>query len=161
VKGQWVIFLGADDLLTKDFKKVLPFLKDPNTIYYGNVTYRGKKFAKVYNDYYLTKLNICHQVIFYPKSVFTKYKYDLKYTVYADYHLNLRCWKDPEFAFVHVNFFVAIFPEGGYSTHTKDLCFETDRDMLFKKHLKSTSYYRYLNRTLGFWGMFQRFMENK
>jgi len=161
IKGRWVIFLGADDLLASDFNKMTGLLKDPDTIYYGNVIFYGKEFLKVYDDYYLTKLNICHQGIFYPRAVFEKYKYDLKYKVYADYHLNLRCWKDPQFKFVHADCLVASFPEGGFSSYTKDLVFEGERDVLFKKYLKRSSYYRYLNRTLGFWGMFKRFLQNK
>src|ERR1700748_3213250 len=37
INRQWVIFLGADDTLQEDFIKMLPLLKDPDTIYYGNV----------------------------------------------------------------------------------------------------------------------------
>ena len=161
IKGQWVIFLGADDLLSEGFGKMIPLLKEPNTIYYGNVLYYGKELLKLYDDYYLTKLNFCHQAIFYPKAVFTKYQYDLQYKVYADYHLNLRCWKDPMFKFVHADYLVASFPDGGFSTYTKDVAFEKDRDMLFKKYLKRSSYYRYLNRTRGVFGMFVRFIQNK
>ncbi|MEP6613428.1 MAG: glycosyltransferase family 2 protein [Mucilaginibacter sp.] len=160
-KGQWVVFLGADDLLMDDFLKMVAILKDPTTIYYGNVIFYGKPFYKVYDDYYLTKLNICHQAIFYPRAVFEKYQYDLQYKVYADYHLNLRCWHDPKFKFEHKDYLVASFPEGGFSTYTKDPVFENDRDMLFKKYLKRKSYYRYLNRSIGFWGMFKRFIQNK
>ncbi|MES2111172.1 MAG: glycosyltransferase family 2 protein [Bacteroidota bacterium] len=160
-KGKWIVFLGADDMLMDDFGKMLTVLKDDDTIYYGNVIFYGKPFSKVYDDYYLTKLNICHQAIFYPKVVFEKYQYDLKYNVYADYHLNLRCWHDPQFAFKHIDYLVASFPEGGYSFYTKDPEFEKDRDMLFKKYLKRKSYYRYLNRTLGFGRMLLRFIQNK
>jgi len=161
VKGQWVIFLGADDLLLDGFNKTIDLLKDTNTIYYGNLLFYGKEFLKVYDDYYLTKLNICHQSIFYPRAVFTKYNYDLQYSVYADYHLNLRCWNDTRFNFVHTDHFISYFREGGFSSFTKDEVFEGDRDMLFKKYLKRSSYYRYLNRTLGFFGMFTRFVLNK
>jgi glycosyltransferase involved in cell wall biosynthesis len=161
IKGQWVIFLGADDLLLDGFSKMTALLKDTNTIYYGNVIYYGKQLLKVYDDYYLTKMNICHQGILYPKAVFEKYKYDLQYKVYADYHLNLRCWHDPQFKFLHANYLVASFPEGGFSFHTKDHLFEANRDMLFKKYLKRTSYYRYLNRTLGFFKMSIRFIQNR
>jgi len=161
IKGQWVIFLGADDLLESGFAAMVSVLKNEDTIYYGNVMFYGKEFTKVYDDYYLTKLNICHQSIFYPRSVFNKYQYDLKYKVYADYHLNLRCWHDPDFKFEHADCFVASFTEGGFSTHTKDLVFEAERDTLFKKYLKRKSYYRYLNRTLGFGKMLVRFIQNK
>ena len=161
IKGQWINFLGADDSLADGFSKMVDLLKEPNTIYYGNVIFYGKEFKRIYDDYYLTKLNICHQAIFYPRTVFEKYKYDLQYKVYADYHLNLRCWNDPQFKFVHADYLIASFPDGGFSTYTKDAVFETDRDMLFKKHLKRASYYRYLIRTLGFWEMFKRFVQNK
>jgi glycosyltransferase involved in cell wall biosynthesis len=161
VKGQWVIFLGADDMLLDGFNKTIDLLKDTNTIYYGNLLFYGKEFLKVYDDYYLTKLNICHQAIFYPRAVFTKYNYDLQYSVYADYHLNLRCWSDTRFNFVHTDHFISYFREGGFSSFTKDTVFEGDRDMLFKKYLKRASYYRYLNRTLGFFGMLVRFVLNR
>jgi glycosyltransferase involved in cell wall biosynthesis len=161
IKGQWVIFLGADDLLLNGFNKMISRLEDPNSIYYGNILFYGKEFVKVYDDYYLTKLNICHQSIFYPKTVFHKYNYDLQYNVYADYHLNLRCWDDPQFKFVHADYFISYFRKGGFSSFTKDSAFERDKDMLFKKHLKRKSYYRYLNRTLGFFRMFIRLIQNK
>lgn len=161
VKGKWVIFLGADDLLLPDFCKIPPLLKNTNTIYYGNLLFHGKEFLKVYNDYYLTKLNICQQAIFYPKAVFNKYTFDLRYSVYADYHLNLRCWHDPQFNFVHTGCMVSYFSDGGFSSYTKDPVFERHRDTLFKTYLKPISYYRYLNRSLGFLGMFTRLIQNK
>src|SRR5665213_4006762 len=34
VKGKWVIFLGADDLLLDGFNKMISTLKNVNTIYY-------------------------------------------------------------------------------------------------------------------------------
>jgi len=161
IKGRWVIFLGADDLLLDGFNKMITQLNDTNTVYYGNLVFYGKQFQKVYDDYYLTKLNFCHQAIFYPRAVFAKYKYDLQYRVYADYHLNLRCWNDPGFNFVHSGHFISDFAEGGFSSTTKDAVFERDRDVLFKKYLKPASYYRYLNRTRGFLKMFILFIQNK
>lgn len=160
-KGRWIIFLGADDTLQDEFLYMLPVLKDPHTVYYGNAIFYGKPFYKEYDDYYLTKLNICHQAIFYPRGLFDKYQYNLKYKVYADYHLNLRLWHDKTFKFVHTDYLIASFPEGGFSTHTKDVAFEADRDMLFKKYLTRKSYYRYLNRSIGFWKMLGRFILNK
>lgn len=159
-KGKWIVFLGADDKLTDGFADILNELKDPSTIYYGNVLFYGKEFCKVYDDYYLTKLNICHQGIFYPKAVFEKYKYDTNYKVYADYHLNLRLWHDTAFKFEHKNHLVAGFTEGGFSTTTKDEVFERERNQLFKQYLKPASYYRYLNRTEGFFKMLLKFITN-
>jgi glycosyltransferase involved in cell wall biosynthesis len=160
-KGKWIIFIGGDDELAEGFAGMVATLKQRDTIYYGNVIFYGKEFSKVYDDYYLTKLNICHQGIFYPEAVFKRYRYDTKYRVYADYHLNLRLWKDPDFNFVHEDYLVASFPEGGFSTTTKDLLFESERDQLFKAYLKPASYYRYLNRTIGMFKTFIRFILNK
>jgi glycosyltransferase involved in cell wall biosynthesis len=161
IKGNWVIFVGADDLLLDGFGSMLALLKDPNTIYYGNLLFHGKGFARVYDDYYLTKFNICQQAIFYPRAIFDEYKFDLKYRVYADYHFNLRCWNDPRFYFSHVPYVVSDFCDGGFSSYEKDPVFELERDMLFKKYLKRSSYYRYINRTRGFRAMLLRLVLNK
>jgi glycosyltransferase involved in cell wall biosynthesis len=161
VKGQWVVFLGSDDLLLNGFTAMLGILKDPDTIYYGDLLFYGKDFFKVYDDYYLTKLNICQQAIFYPRKVFDKYRFDLKYKVYADYHLNLRCWKDEQFNFSHANHVISRFSDGGYSSYENDYIFEEDKEMLFKRYLKRSSYYRYLNREFGFWTMLRRLVQNK
>lgn len=156
VKGNWIYFIGADDDLTEEFFQSCKYLQSQNTIYYGNVNFYGKDFNKVYDDYYLTKLNICHQSIFYPKEVFSKYKFDLRAKVYADYILNLQCWKDSDFEFKHIDLKLANFADGGFSSFTNDPFFELNKNALFKMYLKPQSYYRYLNRTLGFWGMVKR-----
>ncbi len=154
--GKWVIFIGSDDELEAGFDKMLPNLKEPDTIYYGNVIYYNKELSREYNDYYLTKLNFCHQAMFYPKAVFNKFSYNTKYKVYADYYLNLQCWKDADFKFVHLNYLVARFNYGGFSSLNEDEVFVAERDELFRKFLKPISYYRYLNRTKGFWSMLKK-----
>jgi glycosyltransferase involved in cell wall biosynthesis len=161
IRGKWVIFFGADDLLLDGFGAMMEQLTGPDTIYYGNLLFYGREFTRVYDDYYLTKLNFCQQAVFYPVSVFEKYQFDLKYKVYADYHLNLRCWNDPQFNFCHSDHTVSYFSDGGFSSYEKDHLFERDRDLLFKTYLKPRSYYRYLNRTLGFPGMLKRYIQNK
>jgi glycosyltransferase involved in cell wall biosynthesis len=161
VKGKWILFLGADDLLLDGFGQIFSHLKDHHTVYYGNLLFYGKPFNKVYDDYYLTKLNFCQQAVFYPVSVFEKYSFDLQYKVYADYLLNLKCWRDPQFNFRHVNHTISWFSDGGFSSYEKDHLFEQQRDRIFKQYLKPGSYYRYLNRTLGFPRMLLRFLQNK
>ena len=161
VKGEWVLFLGADDLLLDGFAGIFNHLSDQHTIYYGNLLFYGKQFNKVYDDYYLTKLNFCQQAVFYPVSVFKKYSFDVRYKVYADYLFNLECWKDPQLNFRHVNYTIAWFSDGGFSSYEKDHLFEQQRDRIFKQYLKPGSYYRYLNRTLGFPRMLLRLFQNK
>jgi len=143
--GQWLIFLGADDELLEGFKQIIPLLKDGNTIYYGNVFFHHAHITgKIKDNYTLTKTNICHQAIFYPKNVFKKYSYQTQYVQCADYVLNLNLWDDRDFKFVYYDYLIANFPEGGFSTHTRDLLFEHDRTQLFKKHLTRFAYYHYI-----------------
>lgn len=160
-RGQWLYFAGVDDTFLGDFKEIPALLKNNTSVYYANVVYYGQPFYKVYDDYYLTKLNFIHQALFYPKAVFNIYQYDTRYKVYADYHLNLRLWKDPAFQFEHLDKLIASFPEGGFSTTTRDELFESQRDQLFKQYLTRASYYRYLNRTIGALGTLKRFILNK
>lgn len=143
-KGQWLIFMGADDELMNGFEEAIPSLKDSKTIYYGKVFFHGLiTTGAIKNDYTLTKSNICHQAIFYPKSVFQKYKYLEEYIVCADYVLNLTCWHDPEFSFVYLDKLISNYSIGGYSGTVNDKLFEANKAMLFKKHLNTWAYIRY------------------
>lgn len=159
-KGQWLYFLGIDDRLQPDFTVMLAHLKDKSTIYYGKVLSYGRLAAQVYDAYFLTKLNFCHQAMFYPRAVFDRYRYNTQYEVYADYHLNLQCWKDPDLHFEFHDLLVASFPGGGFSTYTRDHHFERDRDQLFKNYLGQRAYYHYVFRTKGLLHMLKRMVTN-
>lgn len=143
-KGDWLIFMGADDELLEGFKLSISLLKTPKTIYYGKVFFHGLvTTGEIKDDYTLTKTNICHQAIFYPKSVFAKYKYDEKYIVCADYVLNLNCWDDSEFQFQYIDELISNYSIGGYSGTTNDKLFEANKSSLFKQHLNAWAYFRY------------------
>ena len=160
-RGEWLIFMGADDELLPGFKQMVSLLKEEDTIYYGNVFFHNTVITgEIKSDYMLTKTNICHQAIFYHRNVFKKYRYQTEYVKCADYMLNLNLWDDPAFKFVYYNCLIANFPKGGFSTYTTDETFEKDKNFLFKKHLKATSYYHYLNHTYGFWAMLKKLMSN-
>ena len=158
--GRWIYFLGADDSLMDGFGAMVAELQNESTVYYGATLFYGKPYHKIYNDYYLTKMNLVHQSLFYPRAVFEKYRYDARYPVYADYYLNLQLWHDPDFRFEYRDHLVAGFPEGGYSFYAKDPQFELDRDSLFRKYLSRYAYYRYLNRTLGWFKTLLRLLAN-
>jgi glycosyltransferase involved in cell wall biosynthesis len=161
-RGQWLLFMGADDELLEGFGQIVPMLKDADTIYYGKVFFHNAVVTgRIENDYRLTKTNICHQAIFYPKSVFDKYTYDTQYVKCADYVLNLNLWDDKDFNFVYCDCLVANFPEGGFSTHMTDDAFERDKDSLFKQHLKPGAYYHYLYKKGGVGKVLQQLLFNK
>lgn len=149
-RGKWLLFMGADDLLLEGFAPMIPELKDKDTIYYGKVFFHDAVVTgPIKNDYMLTKTNICHQAIFYPRSVFGKYDYDTRYIKCADYALNLNLWGDTDFKFEYRDHLIANFPEGGFSSYTADEAFENDREHLFKKNLNRGAYLHYIKKHKG------------
>src|ERR1700761_9516073 len=78
ITGDWVYFLGADDVLFDDFSKLAHQLKDHSLVYYGNVLLDGQKFRGKISAYQHSKSAICHQAIIYPKEVFDKYRFNTK-----------------------------------------------------------------------------------
>ncbi|RYZ96243.1 MAG: glycosyltransferase, partial [Sphingobacteriaceae bacterium] len=117
VKGDWVYFIGAGDILLNLLNKITPLFKNDNCIYYGNV-YRndiGAIFDGNYPSYKLAVQNICHQGIFYPVKALRKYNFNTKYISYADYDLNIRCYGDDNLVFEYMPVLVCIYEGDGYS----------------------------------------------
>jgi glycosyltransferase involved in cell wall biosynthesis len=160
-RGQWLYFIGADDELLQGFTAMLPLLINPNTIYYGGVVFHGNQLSKKHDAYRFTKVNICHQAIFYPNTVFKKYSYDTRYTLWADYYLNLQCWHDKAFCFEYHNHIIANYADGGLSEHTQDAAFMKQRDAIYKKYLGLYAYARYLNRNFGLLGAIKKLLTEK
>ena len=159
--GEWIIFIGADDELLQGFEQVIPLLKNENHIYYGNVFFHNSVVTGKINDYLMTKTNICHQAIFYHRNVFDTYCYETEYVKCADYVLNLNLWHNPGFKFVYVNYMIANFSKGGFSTYKEDFLFNTNRERLFREYLKPMSYYRFLNKTLGTYKTVKQILLNR
>ena len=134
-KGQWLLFLGVDDNLLEDFSIMKSNLLVNDTIYYGNVIHNGKKIISKATSIALSRFNICHQSIFYPKSVFEKYSYKLTYPVCADYYLNIQCKGDPDFKFQYYNLDIANHADGGFSSQVIDEAFNKDKQSLIRDNL--------------------------
>jgi glycosyltransferase involved in cell wall biosynthesis len=143
IKGQWVIFLGADDELLPGFSLMPSYLKDDHTLYYSRVLYDQVPVGREIDGYFLAKNNICHQSIFYPKAVFEKYRFDEKYRLYADHYLNMQCWSDPDFAWQYCDVLTARFALDGASAQQQDPAFAADKVRLIKKHFGQAAYWRY------------------
>jgi glycosyltransferase involved in cell wall biosynthesis len=137
LKGEWIYFLGADDYLICELGKVAAYLKDKSTIYYGDV-YRpviNRRYDGSFSAYKLASRNICHQGIFYPQKVWEKHSYNLKYPVFADHELNMRCYADPELTMKYIPLTIAVFhDEGGLSPQQHDPAFESDRLRLIREN---------------------------
>jgi glycosyltransferase involved in cell wall biosynthesis len=119
VTGDFVYFIGADDILLVDFNQI-KFAQYRGNIVYGNVRFHcdGPDDGLIYNGefskYKLAKMNICHQAIFYPKEVFQTYHYETRYRAFADYYLNLCLWRSG-YHFCYIPCIIAQFNLGGIS----------------------------------------------
>lgn len=151
-RGQWLYFIGADDRLLSGFNEALKYLKKPNTVYYGKVVFNGEVFDKKFKRYDFAKINICHQSIFYPASVFKHYQYNAAYKVFADHYLNMCCFTDKRYQWVFIDELIAVFDPQGYSSSTKDPAFEQDFRRNLRRHLGWWIYLRYSFRTIKHWG---------
>lgn len=125
--GDWLFFLGCDDSLFPEFSDMCRRLHDPDTVYYGNVLFKGKVLSGEFNSYMLAKYPILHQAVFYPRKALEKYQYNQKYKVAADHYITIQCWHDKDIKFRYENLCVAHYAEGGFSSVTQDEAFEKDR----------------------------------
>lgn len=134
-RGDFFYFLGADDLLVNCLHKVAPKLRRKQTIYYGDayLVTKNRVHDGRFNAEKLTIKNICHQAIFYPRQVFKRWEFDLRYPVLADYALNIQCWN--EFRFKYIPVLISIYNNRGASSVIKDLQFERDRGALVRRCL--------------------------
>ncbi|MCF2447016.1 glycosyltransferase [Dyadobacter sp. CY345] len=143
IKGSWVYFLGADDILTPDFSLLAEELKDTNCIYYGSVQKSGRKYLGRLSPYQQAKTGINHQAIIYPAKLFSVFRYDTTYPISADHVLNMQFNKNENFKFEFRDFVVAIFNDTGISSVQKDRVFEQRKGRLILKHFGLNIFLRY------------------
>jgi len=148
VTGDWVYFLGADDVLFDDFSALAYQLNDPSLIYYGNVLMAGKKFRGKVSAYQHSKSAICHQAIIYPRKVFNKYRFNTKYRISADHELNMRAWKDRDFTFHYIDLTIANYNHTGISSLNIDKDLERDKPKAILKNHGVINWIRYEIRLL-------------
>ena len=136
VTGDWIYFLGADDSFYND--TVIANLVEQGyfqeeQIVYGNVIIKGDspwaKDKTIYDGPFdlekLFKRNICHQSIFYPRSVIRSIGYyDEKYKVTSDWDYNIRCFA--KYNFFYTGKIIAFFTTGGKSSGPGDYSLHLD-----------------------------------
>ena len=130
--GSWLYFMGSDDKFydNKVLDNIYRFILETNCqVVYGNVYFSSQK--KVYDGEFnkekllLKKMNICHQAIFYKRSVFSlagDYNNDFK--ILADYDFNLRLFLKYNIEFQYTDLIIAFYNDLGLSFTTKDVLFE-------------------------------------
>lgn len=91
-KGNWLYFLGSgDEFLVQNVNR-LQFANLKAKMIYGNVVLLQKNriYDGEFSLFKLMKRNICHQAIFYHKSIFQDFgNFDLRFKVASDYVYNL------------------------------------------------------------------------
>jgi len=135
-KGDYRLFLGADDRLRIRMDEVRPFLKDARTVYYGDVwrLATGDRYAGAFDGARLARTNICQQAIFYPRAAFEGRSFDVRYAQQADWAFNMDCFADPSLTFEYLPLLVADYAQGGASSTRMDGVFQREYRRLLKKH---------------------------
>lgn len=138
-KGNYLYFLGGDDLLYSNsvLYNISTRLTNKNEIYYGNVLFKTRNviYDGKFSSLKIATRNISHQSIFYPREIFEKYSFDIKYKIFADYELNLKLYGNSSYSFVYMPITVALFDDGGSSgSNVLDSCFEMDRFEIIKNN---------------------------
>jgi len=148
VRGQWVYFIGADDILTPAFSQMAETLEDPHAIYYGSVLKAGKKYLGKMAPYQQAKTGINHQAIIYPAGIFAGRNYNTRYRISADHVFNMQSHSDKRYHFAFRDFDIAIFNDTGISSIQKDPVFEKEKAGLILKHFGTVIYLRFLFKRL-------------
>lgn len=128
--GDFILFLNANDALYNNHvleivAKTLnenPEIKvlfgDTSNISEDKKTSRIKTYDKFTNIFDFINENICHQSIFYSKSLFEKYgKYSKKYKIYADWDFNLKCLVKEKLPVIYIPIIISKFQLGGLSSN--------------------------------------------
>lgn len=142
--GDFLIFMGADDIFYNNnvIENVALQIRDYNSVYYGSVIFKGmgtKHWGK-FNKIKWATTNVCHQAIFYPKSIYAKYSYDVRYKIYADYVYNLHLL-DVGVIFKYIDIITVLYDMDGASSKNKDLFFESNFKKIIVKTLGVFPYY--------------------
>lgn len=146
-QGDYIIFLGCDDVLFDVLHEVAPLLLNKTTSYYGDVVL--SKSNEVYGGkFYPLKLfskNIPHQAIFYSRNVFDGNGFDLKYVAVADYAFNLKAFSRQEHGFSYIPKIIAKYNnESGISSTVVDQAFSLDKPRIIRENYKLTYYVIYM-----------------
>jgi glycosyltransferase involved in cell wall biosynthesis len=135
--GDWIYFLGADDILYNVLHKLSIMLDSEYSAVYGDVYMpkRHKLYNGEFNKLKLLFNNICHQSIFYNKSVFKRDRFDLKYKLLSDYAFNIKFFNEKTFKYYPI--LIARYNDSdGASSSAPDLNFKDDKLKIIYKNFE-------------------------
>ena len=143
--GKFLYFLGAGDRLlpgvleavAAEIRKLPCQGKTSRaTLLYGNVNWSSysRPYDGRFNRFKLLRRNICHQAIFYQRSVFERLGfYNTKYRSLADWEFNIRCFNDQDVHKRYIPLRIADYEGGGKSNTTPDLAFYAELPRLTRQ----------------------------
>lgn len=116
-KGEWLFFLGADDLLYPGvLDKVAHYLQSNLSVVYGDVLLdNGATFRSHIGTRCLFENKLHHQGAFYNRRLFDGFRYNQKFKNAADYELTLRIYMQKQ-PFLYIPHKISIFASGGNSS---------------------------------------------
>lgn len=148
-KGEWIYFLGSDDQLINNraISDVYESIERNNfpDLVYGNVLLGDTNYLHN-GEYDICKLydtNICHQSIFYKRTVFNSVGFfDLSYPALADWLFNFKCYTSKTVRVQYINVLIAKYCLTGLSSATYDPLV-IDKDRLFVEFAKRSTKVQY------------------
>ena len=142
----WIYFLGSDDYLYSNnvLEGIFSGGHPSYDIIYGNV--QSLVQNKIYDGEFtyakLWEKNICHQSIFFRKTVFEKAgNFNLRYQYCADWDHNLRCFNCKKIRISYINEIIAVYSDRGISTLNRDHIFLNLREWELLKRGSSATIY--------------------
>jgi glycosyltransferase involved in cell wall biosynthesis len=146
IHGDYILFLGSDDVLFNVIHVVVRLLHDASISYYGNVLLKNnkKKYCGKFHTLKLLVKNIPHQAIFYSRYVFDSYRFNAKYASVADYEMNLKIFSNKSYGFRYVPYSIAKYNnETGISSTVVDYNFSKDKPEIIRKNYPAIYYWIY------------------
>jgi glycosyltransferase involved in cell wall biosynthesis len=140
--GKFLYFLGAGDRLLPGVLETVAaeIRKLPSqdqssrpTLLYGNVDWASysRPYDGRFNRFKLLRRNICHQAIFYQRSIFERVGfYNTKYRSLADWEFNIRCFNDRGIRKRYIPLRIAEYEGDGKSVTTPDPAFDAELSRL-------------------------------
>ena len=150
-KGEWIYFLGSDDVFFDDevLERIFQKPYGQEEILYGNVQYlhSGIIYDGPFNHEKISRQNICHQALFVKRNVFDKIgNFDTRYKICADMEFNIR-WMGKKIRSTYINELIVIYNELGLSGQVVDEVFLSEfDDILINNNIVSLRSFNELKR---------------
>lgn len=138
--GEWLYFMGSDDVFYSPSVLEEIFGSGGEVGYdvvYGNVLWgdTGRVFDGKYSMLKLMAQNLCHQAMFFKRSVFNRIgKFDTEFKAWADYLLNIKLFNCDEIQIKYIDRVIAKYGAEGFSSQSEDQVFLAKREAIFTEN---------------------------